>query len=594
MRFAPCVNRFPTWARAAALSIPMATSLVACGGGDSPADPLARYKTQTLQWKECNSSAWQVVANLQCVDFVAPLDYATPDKGDITIAAMRVPAMSDQRKGAIFFNPGGPGANGLENGLGLLSAILQQQGASPQVTSLQAQLLNSYDLLGFTPRGTGQINPMRCDPVSQLVTDETSAGLNRPGNQAALNANARAEAQSCQASPLTPHISSDATARDMDLLRSLMGDRKISYIGYSYGTWLGAWYGRLFPERVDRMVLDSVADVSDAHIDFNEYQPIARDTLLNGLIAPYAARHAAIYGLGNTPQDVRAGLAALAPELKFAIARQTGGWMYSNENTGQILTTLAAAQGLQQLLDQKLAVTEERIEAHTYGPYDTPANRTTIRETAQKLSKTVDDVQSQTMNIGAPDPTGVTLGPTGGGINTAVFLAIMCNDYAFPSQDPADWHALNNRIAEEAPFFGGGALPTQACMYWPLPPVPQPPLSALQSLGNVLMVQSQYDIATPTPGAMKGFAALPKARMVYVTDEYNHGVFPYNTDCVDEPVLRHLLGQSPSARQTDCPASGVATPLDRIASKSEASPASQERARLIQEFKQMTGRGAGL
>ena len=114
------------------------------------------------------------------------------------------------------------------------------------------------------------------------------------------------------------------------------------------------------------------------------------------------------------------------------------------------------------------------------------------------------------------------------------------------------------------------------------------------------MVQSQYDGATPTPAAMKGFATLPKAHMLYVTDEYQHGVFPYNRTCVDMPVLQYLLGQSPNWRQMNCAASGAATPLDTVMSaKSIGSSASsststkmQKRSELIEELKKNIGRSA--
>ena len=129
-------------------------------------------------------------------------------------------------------------------------------------------------------------------------------------------------------------------------------------------------------------------------------------------------------------------------------------------------------------------------------------------------------------------------------------------------------------------------------MYWTLPPIAQPPLAPLQELDSVLMVQSQYDAATPTPGAMKGFAQLPKAHMVHVTGEYTHGVFPYNTRCVDGAVLRHLLGQAPAERQTDCPVSGVAFPLDPSQAPKSLSTEEQQRVDLINEFKKTLGRGS--
>lgn len=591
----PCLppfKRLPRWSLTLALGLPLAASLVACGGGSD--DPLSKYTRQTLQWVDCpDTTPWAVTAKLQCASFLVPLDYGAPDKGELTIQAKRVPAMSAQRQGAIFFNPGGPGGDGISSGLGLLYRILSVRGASADVQTLQTQLLQRYDLLGFSPRGSNETPTLTCESnTPQLATDETSAGRNAPGNQEAAHANMRAETQACQANPIAPYLSTDATARDMDLLRGLMGDAQISYLGYSYGTWLGAWYARLFPQRVNRMVLDSNADVTASHLDFNEYQAIARDTLLNDALAPYAARHAALFGLGNTPDEVRATLAAFDPALKTAVKWATAGRMYSSAKTHEMIITLIAAKGLHKLLEQGLPLSQERIRAHTYGVADTPANQAGIRSAALQLNTFRTEVIAGAAMIGTPISEGTNLGPDGEGGNNATFRTIMCNDNPASVRSAVQWQALGDHIAQQAPFFGGGTIGNQACMYWTLPPIAQPPLAPLQELDSVLMVQSQYDAATPTPGAMKGFAQLPKAHMVHVTGEYTHGVFPYNTRCVDGAVLRHMLGQAPAERQTDCPLSDVAFPLDPSQEPKSLSTEEQQRVDLINEFKKTLGRGS--
>ena len=598
-----------SWVRPLTLSIPLAFALVACGGGGggnnainenngnqsgSSADPLSSYKTQALNWVSCSDSAMGVVSKLQCARFKAPLDYAAPEKGDISIEAMRVPAMSAQRKGAIFFNPGGPGGDGLQVGLYALIGILTQKGASQQVMTLQAQLVNGYDLLGFNPRGTGSKAPLSCaSDADELVTNEISSARNLPGNFEAMSSNQQAIAQACQSNPLTPYISTDATARDMDLLRTLMGDSKISYIGYSYGTWLGAWYARLFPEHVDRMVLDSNADVSADHMDFTEQQAIARDTLITDLLAPYASRHPDTYNLGNTSDSVRATLAALNPALKHASAQLFK--VYSNTGTIDSMNSLVAANGLDQLLktypDDQIAAA---IETYQFVPYSSSITNYSVRQSARDLWSGYQSVRDNANNIGQPY-TKTFLGPEGGS-NGAVLFSVTCNDSAPPSRDINYWKALGDTIAQKAPFFGGYNPPTQTCMYWNTPDIQRPPLAGLQGL-DVLMLQSQYDAATPSIGAMKGFSALPKAHMVYVANEYTHGVFPYGTDCVDVPVLQYLLGQSPNWRQYNCPASGAALPLDKqlsrsvvASAKSSESTQTSSRNDLINEFKMQIGR----
>jgi pimeloyl-ACP methyl ester carboxylesterase len=599
------------------LGIPLACAIAACGGGGGgtvtsaeggtgngnestvPADPLNKYKTQTLNWVDCGNSAWQAVAKLQCVRFKVPKDYAAPEKGDITIEAMRVPAMSTQRKGAVFFNPGGPGNDGLQLGLTLLQRILKQNSSNPQLNALQAQLVNGYDLVGFNPRGTSFDAPLTCaSDADQLVTYEINSARNLPGNFEAMSSNQQSIAQACQANPLTPYISTDATARDMDLLRHLMGDSKISYLGYSYGTWLGAWYGRLFPERVDRMVLDSTTDVSADYLDATEHQPIARDALINEFVAPLLASHPDVYGLGYTADSIRATLAALDPIVKKAYTYSLGDAIYRN-GTDQMMNGLLAAVHVNQLIQSMPGATDEQIAnaiaTHGFVPYNSPVSNFTIGNAAQKIWNRYQSVRTLSAYMGhAYGKT--TLGPDDSGGNLAVLYSVTCNDFATPSRDIAYWKAMGDDLAQKAPFFGGGNPLTQTCMYWNTPNIQRPPMSALQGL-DILMLQSQYDSATPTPNAMKGFATLPKAHMIYVVDEYTHALFPYGNDCVNLPVLQYLLGQSPNWRQRNCEASGASAPMRNLSSISAAAKSSQStetpsRDDLINEFKKQIGQNA--
>ena len=601
------------------LGIPLACALAACGGGGGgtvtsaeggtgngnestvPADPLNKYKTQPLNWHACTDSAQQAVYKLQCVSFTVPKDYAAPEKGDITIEAMRVPAMSAQRKGAIFFNPGGPGSDGLKLGLRTLTSILKQDVANPQVNKLQAQLVNGYDLVGFSPRGTGSDAPLTCASDADLLeTDETSTSRNLPGNFEAMSSNQQSIAQACQANPLTPYISTDATARDMDLLRHLMGDSKISYLGYSYGTWLGAWYGRLFPERVDRMVLDSSTDVSAAHMDATEHQPIARDALINEFVAPLLASHPDVYALGNTADSIRATLAALDPKVKKAYSYSLGQAIYRN-GTDKMMNGLVAAVHVNQLIQSMPGATDEQIsdaiKTHVFVPFNSPVSNFTVANAALAIWSEYQYVRDQTALIGKPSGK-TSLGPSSDGGNGAVLFSVTCNDAAPLSRDIAYWKAMGDDLAQKAPFFGGGNPLTQTCMYWNTPNIQRPPMSALQGL-DIFMLQSQYDSATPTPNAMKGFATLPKAHMLYVLNEYTHGIFPYGNDCVNLPVLQYLLGQSPNWRQLNCQASGASAPQLNLLSasmgvtaKSTQSTETPSRDDLINEFKKQIGQNA--
>ncbi|MGP1683239.1 MAG: alpha/beta fold hydrolase, partial [Giesbergeria sp.] len=281
-------------------AIAMVASLAACGGGSDALDPLLPYRDQTLQWAPCDTTIlgwseedlWEQLGDkLQCSTMRAPMDWAQPERSDVFVSVMRLAAADPgQRRGAMLFNPGGPGGDGLALALRLFQAFGQSNPESTQ-GALQLRLLASYDMVGFSPRGTGASTRLACgtnelkrfvDPSPLALTD---------ANLANAAYNDRKTAEACGKNPLTPYVTTDATARDMDLLRGLLGEAKLNYVGYSYGTWLGSWYANLFPEKVGRMVLDSSLDFTHSHEQTFIDMAAARQQLHDGVLLPYAARH---------------------------------------------------------------------------------------------------------------------------------------------------------------------------------------------------------------------------------------------------------------------------------------------------------------
>jgi pimeloyl-ACP methyl ester carboxylesterase len=210
-----------------------------------PTDPT---KADPIEWGACDDpEATDEV--LQCATLSVPLDHTAPDGEHIDIALVRVPASDpDDRVGAILFNPGGPGGSGFD---------YVAQGGTTIVESLG---LEDFDLIGFDPRGVDRSNGLRClTDAEQDATQYLDETPDTPDEQAALDAaNDQFEA-ACIAKfgDTLRHYSTDETARDMDAIRAGLGDDQISYLGISYGTYLGATYATLFPDRVRAMVLDS-------------------------------------------------------------------------------------------------------------------------------------------------------------------------------------------------------------------------------------------------------------------------------------------------------------------------------------------------
>lgn len=194
---------------------------------------------QTIEWEPCDDAYGLEAAQvakleakgadpeaLRCAMVEAPLDWTKPEQDDsIMLAVMTLPASGQERIGSLLLNPGGPGESGLELGYGLA--------AQAGMEDVRAH----YDLVAFDPRGIGRSTPLRCD------------GL--PGSQALQLA------YCADTDPLANSMGTAQVARDMDLLRALLGDDEMHYLGYSYGTYLGGTYATMFPERVGRMVLDS-------------------------------------------------------------------------------------------------------------------------------------------------------------------------------------------------------------------------------------------------------------------------------------------------------------------------------------------------
>ncbi len=224
--------------------------------GDSPTDStpapdategvdaeLADFYTQTLSWETCGEE-------FECATVTVPVDYDDPDGDTIELSALRVPATGDDRIGSLLVNPGGPGASGVEYAE-LAGSVVSEQ------------VRERYDVVGFDPRGVGESSPIDCLEDAEL--DEYLATGGSPDDDAeidALQEQADDFAEGCQTNSgdLLSHIGTPNVARDLDVLRAALGDQQLTYMGKSYGTYIGALYADMFPDRVGRLVLDGAID----------------------------------------------------------------------------------------------------------------------------------------------------------------------------------------------------------------------------------------------------------------------------------------------------------------------------------------------
>ncbi len=212
--------------------------------GDVPGD-LSGYYSQAVTWTSCSGG-------FQCAKVEVPLDYAKPRDASIKLAVTRLPA-TGKRLGAMLVNPGGPGGSGVD--------FVINSGTSYFSKKLRA----AYDVVGFDPRGVQRSAPVKCLDDAQMDAARqksynmaTEAGL----KQAEADSKAQTELCAKNSGPILAHVDTVSSARDMDILRAVVGDPKLNYMGFSYGTKLGATYAGLFPKRVGKFSLDGALDPS--------------------------------------------------------------------------------------------------------------------------------------------------------------------------------------------------------------------------------------------------------------------------------------------------------------------------------------------
>ncbi|PNY81149.1 alpha/beta fold hydrolase [Deinococcus koreensis] len=541
--------------------------LASCNQQKPVDDPLKPFTGQTLNWVACDPTVLGIPAEarvggdeqtpltlqdiyndlgdrLKCADVKVPLDWANPGRGTATMSVIRTAAATPaKRQGIIAFNPGGPGGDGL-----IFAPLYGYAwGKADQKNAIGRNLkamADGYDLIGFSPRGVGNSTRLYCgtnelvDPLRPPASDRSEKNIQTMIRFGQLSAKA------CQKNPVTPFINTDATVRDLDLMRQLLGEQKLNYIGYSYGTWLGSWYAKRFPQNSGKMLLDGNTDFSSNFEETFKLQPRAFERDFRDVVAPYLSRiNTAVFGESPmTAQQIYAREQALGEPLRFIVGYEIAGSMYSRERLPNIGIMLRAATVLDDLIKAQPTLTLfelfEAVQTKTY--FKDP----TLNDLARQMAINLVFIRDSVLN--AP-PQPVTLGES-----SATFTAVTCNDTPW-NTDQNYWRQLDESEAKKYPLIGGSSL-ANSCLYWQGgATVQRPALPA--TMPPVLMVQNEFDPATATEGALNAFNATPSARLLFVEDEPQHTAFPYDTECVDLPITNYFLsGTLTSERRISCPA----------------------------------------
>ncbi|MER7465398.1 alpha/beta fold hydrolase [Streptomyces sp. NPDC097981] len=481
--------------------------------GHAAVTGLDRYYRQHLGWGSCVKGPDDTTgrdldkAGVQCADVIVPLDYADPRGRTITIAVSRLKATDTRHRiGAILLNNGGPGGAAVES--------------PPHVRDAMKEVGPRYDIVGFDPRFVGRSTPLNCGlPVG---TTWFSAGGSRAGfdGQVALQKGVADKCRAADASVL-PHISTRNTARDMDVIRGALGERKISYLGYSYGTYLGTVYTQMFPGRYDRVVLDGAVAPGD-------YGPLLlrgtereNEQALSDWAAWAAGRNDA-YGLGRTRSEVLATVdRVVAASARGPLSIGTAPDVFRIDDTQ---VPLLLFMGIADDTDTARALLGEQVSAlvKAAGGQSAPLSPEFLG-TLRFLLR------------GQDAPTGVQ-------------AAVICGDVAAPRDPERYWRDIENSRAAH-PLFGPVSNNIGPCAFWDRP---REEPTRVRRDAPVLIVAATGDPRTTYRSSVALHEQLPSSRLLTLEGANRHALYgEYGAACVDNEVNSCLAtGNLPNRDRT--------------------------------------------
>ncbi|MGH3829990.1 MAG: alpha/beta hydrolase [Pseudonocardiaceae bacterium] len=478
---------------------------------------LRGFYDQKLAWSSCDTI-------FQCASLRVPLDYTRPGGGTITLAVVRKQATDPaHRIGSLITNPGGPGALGVE-------FVKQGYPAQPgRPSRFGPQLRAGFDIVGFDPRGVGQSAPVTCLPDTQL---DQFLALDRdpttPAAQESVVTGAKAFDAGCQAhsAALLPYLGTPNTARDMDILRAVLGDRQMYYLGASYGTYLGAVYAELFPTHLARAVFDGPVPPTLTAQQLGIAQAGGFQDALTRFIADCVTHPDC--PLGTDPKTAGQRLADFFGSAQ-ARPLPTG--------TGRRLNETLAKGGV--------------LVAMYHGPRSWPILRHALATAMAGDGRELLTLSDQSYQR---DPQ------TGHYPNQPqAYVAIICLDHPHV-------HSVHDLQAElpgferASPLMGAfRAWKDLPCAYWPIPAQTQPHTISYAGSPPILVVGTTHDPATPYPGAQAMAAQLGSAILLTYNGD-GHIAYGRGSRCIDTAVDAYLTHGTVPGSGTVCqPDSTTAT-----------------------------------
>ena len=450
---------------------------------------LEGYYTQQLEWSGCN-------AGFECSTFNVPIDYANPADGALQISVIRKLA-TGSAIGSLILNPGGPGGSGIEY-------------TTYAEYVVSETLRENFDIVGFDPRGVGQSTPVEC--LSNEQTDEYIALDGSPDNQTEVaQAQAMSElfAQTCATnSPETfKFLDTISAARDIDILRALLGDEKLNWLGKSYGSFLGATYADLFPDRVGRMLLDGAIDPSLSNEELSYGQALGFELALQRFVDDCATRDdcplsasekAGVSEITELLINLDSNPVTLDDGRQFTQAMGTigiVGSLYDKVNGWPELRT-----NLRSAFDNDFSGLAANVDFYTG------------RQTDGSFKDNSNDAIAAVNCLDRPDRLS---------IDQTIAVA-------------AEWKL-------DAPNFGEYlAWSNMSCTYWQTPATGLPKVITAPGTPTILVVGTVNDPATPFQWA-QALASQLSSGVLLTLDGDGHTAYYQGSECIDEVVDNFYL-----------------------------------------------------
>lgn len=450
-------------------------------------EDLSSFYAQRLQWNDCEGA--------QCASLEVPVDYAAPQGDTLQVAVIKVPARRDSRRiGSLVVNPGGPGGSGVD--YARAADFIVGKGVR-----------DAYDIVGFDPRGVGRSAPIDCLTDAELDTflgsDPTP---DDPAEEQRFAATAQGLGQGCEstAGPLLAHVSTQDAARDMDILRAALGERQLTYLGKSYGTYLGTVYADLFPAQVGRMVLDGVVapDLTPEEINLGQAKGFERATRE---WAAYCVEEGDC-PLGESVDQVMEGLRS------FLLAVDENPLPKTGDNAVPELTEGWASLGIAAAM------------------YDQGQWRTLVDAMAEALTGDGTSLMQLANQYADRNPGGQYAGNI-----MEVIYAVNCLDKP-DGDDVAERAQLAQESVAEAPTWGPflmwSSLP---CGFWPVEPTGAPKTISAAGAAPIVVIGTTRDPATPYEWAVRLREQLADASLISF-DGDGHTAYTRSNGCVDDAV----------------------------------------------------------